>query len=57
MARSLGLAYQVEADVLAAALPVARAVPDGKARTRDGAPFAPILPVSAPACWTRSSRC
>ncbi len=49
MARSLGLAYQPEADVLAAALLVAQAVPDGKARTRDGAPFAPGLPVSAQA--------
>ena len=49
VARSLGLAYQPEADVLAAALPVAQAVPGGQARTREGAPFAPDLPVSAQA--------
>jgi uncharacterized protein (TIGR03086 family) len=49
VARALGVAYQPEADVLAAALIVAQAVPDGKARTRDGAPFAPGLPVSAQA--------
>jgi uncharacterized protein (TIGR03086 family) len=47
VARSLGLAYQPDADVLAAALPIARAVPGGKARTRAGAPFAPGLPVPA----------
>ena len=49
VARSLGLAYQPEADVLAAALPVAQAVPGGQARTREGAPFAPGLLVSAQA--------
>ena len=49
VARSLGLAYEPEADVLAAALPVAQAVPGGSARTRDGAPFAPGRPVSAQA--------
>jgi hypothetical protein len=47
--RSLGLDYEPEADVLAAALPVAQAVPDGSARTRDGAPYAPGRPVSAQA--------
>jgi uncharacterized protein (TIGR03086 family) len=46
VARSLGLAYQPEAGVLAAALPIAQAVPGGSARTRHGAPFGPGLPVS-----------
>lgn len=49
VARSLGLAYQPEAGVLAAALPVAQAVPDGELRKRDGVPFAPSLPVAAQA--------
>ena len=49
VARSLGVAYEPEADVLAAALPVARAVPGGKARTREVAPFAPGIPV-----WPRA---
>jgi uncharacterized protein (TIGR03086 family) len=49
VARSLGLDYQPEPDLLAAALPVALAVPGGEARTRDGAAFAPGLPVPAPA--------
>ncbi len=45
VARSLGLDYQPEPDLLAAALPVALAVPGGSARTMDGAAFAPGLPV------------
>jgi uncharacterized protein (TIGR03086 family) len=49
VARSLGLAYQPEPDLLAAALPVALAVPGGEARTRDGAAFAPGVAVPAPA--------
>jgi uncharacterized protein (TIGR03086 family) len=49
VARSLGLAYQPDDGVLAAALPIARAVPGGKARTRAGAPFAAGLPVPAQA--------
>jgi uncharacterized protein (TIGR03086 family) len=49
VARSLGLDFQPEPDVLAAALPIARAVPGGEARTRDGAAFAPGLPVPAQA--------
>ena len=58
VARSLGLAYQPEADVLAAALPVAQAVPDGELRKQGLVPFAPGRPVSAQAaCWTRSSPC
>jgi hypothetical protein len=49
VARSLGLAYQPEADVLAAALPVAQAVPDGELRKQGLVPFAPGLPVPAQA--------
>ena len=55
VARSLGVAYQPEPDLLAAALPVARAVPGGEAR-RTGRRSHPG-PGPAPACWTRSSRC
>jgi uncharacterized protein (TIGR03086 family) len=47
VARSLGADYRPEPDVLAAALPVALAVPGGKARERDGAAFAPGLEVPA----------
>jgi uncharacterized protein (TIGR03086 family) len=49
VARSLGADYQPEPDLLAAALPVALAVPGGKARERDGAAFAPGLEVPAQA--------
>jgi uncharacterized protein (TIGR03086 family) len=49
VARSLGLPYQPEPDLLAAARPVALAVPGGEARTRDGAAFAPGVAVPAPA--------
>ncbi|HEY2266156.1 MAG TPA: TIGR03086 family metal-binding protein [Streptosporangiaceae bacterium] len=49
VARSLGADYQPEPGVLAAALPVALAVPGGKARERDGAAFAPGLDVPAQA--------
>jgi uncharacterized protein (TIGR03086 family) len=49
VARSLGLAYQPEPDLLAAALPVALAVPGGEARKRDGAAFAPGVAVPAQA--------
>jgi uncharacterized protein (TIGR03086 family) len=49
VARSLGVDYRPEPDVLAAALPVALAVPGGKARERDGAAFAPVLDVPAQA--------
>ena len=47
VARSLGVDYRPEPGVLAAALPVALAVPGGKARERDGAAFAPGLEVPA----------
>ena len=49
VARALGVDYQPEPDLLAAALPVALAVPGGKARERDGAAFAPGLEVPAQA--------
>lgn len=45
VARSLGADYQPEPDLLAAALPVAQAVPGGEARKRDGAAFAPEVAV------------
>ena len=41
VARALGRAYDLEPAVLAAALPIAQAVPDGERRRRPGAAFAP----------------
>ena len=41
VARALGRGYDLEPDLLAAALPIARAVPDGDRRRRPGAAFAP----------------
>lgn len=41
VARSLGLEYGLEPELLAAALAVARKVPDGEGRRRPGAAFAP----------------
>jgi uncharacterized protein (TIGR03086 family) len=41
VARALGLGYDLEPDVLAAALPIAWSVPDGERRRRPGAAFAP----------------
>ena len=41
VARALGRDYELEPDVLAAAVPIARAVPDGEGRRRPGAAFAP----------------
>ena len=49
VARSLGVDYQPEPDLLAAALPVVMAVPGGEARKRDGAAFAPVVAVPAQA--------
>ncbi len=49
VARSLGVDYRPEPGLLAAALPVALAVPGGNARERDGAAFAPGLEVPAQA--------
>ncbi len=44
VARTLGIGYEVPPDVLAAALPIAGAVPDGEARLAPGAAFAPRVP-------------
>jgi len=44
VARSLGTGYQLDPDVLDAALRTARAVPDGAARLAPGAAFAPARP-------------
>lgn len=56
VARSLGVDYRPEPDVLAAALPVALAVPGGKARERDGAAFAPGLEVPVQGRHARPDR-
>jgi uncharacterized protein (TIGR03086 family) len=45
VARSLGLDFAPESDMVATVLPIARLVPDGSDRLRDGAAFAPGLPV------------
>jgi uncharacterized protein (TIGR03086 family) len=47
VARTLGRAYDLEPDVLAAALPIAQAVPDGERRRRPGAAFAPRVAASS----------
>jgi uncharacterized protein (TIGR03086 family) len=46
VARALGRGYDLEPDVLAAALPIAQAVPDGE-RRRPGAAFAPRVAASS----------
>jgi len=46
VARALGLRYDLEPAVLAAALPIARSVPDGQNRRRPGASFAPRVAVT-----------
>jgi uncharacterized protein (TIGR03086 family) len=46
VARTLGIAYELPPDVLATALPIAEAVPDGAARLAPGAAFAPRVPAS-----------
>jgi uncharacterized protein (TIGR03086 family) len=46
VARSLGLRYELEPALLAAALPIARSVPDGQNRRRPGASFAPRVAVT-----------
>lgn len=43
VAASLGLRYELAADVIAAALPLVLAVPDGEFRSADGAPFGPSI--------------
>lgn len=39
VARSIGAAFELPRDVIAAVLPIAFAVPDGKFRTAEGSPF------------------
>jgi uncharacterized protein (TIGR03086 family) len=46
VARALDRPFDLPADLLAAAVPVAEAVPDGERRTRPNASFAPRLAVS-----------
>jgi uncharacterized protein (TIGR03086 family) len=43
VARSLGVSYDPDADLVQAALPVAQAVPGGSSRLRPGAAFAPAI--------------
>jgi uncharacterized protein (TIGR03086 family) len=45
VARTIGAGYEPGADLVQAALPIAQAVPGGKARLRPGAAFGPGLPV------------
>jgi uncharacterized protein (TIGR03086 family) len=44
VASALGVEYEVPDDVVAAALPIAEAVPEGESRLAPGAAFAPRLP-------------
>ena len=46
VARALGVAYELEPGLLAAALDIARLVPDGESRCRPGAAFAPRVAVT-----------
>jgi uncharacterized protein (TIGR03086 family) len=46
VARSLGLDYDLDSFVLAAALPIAQSVPDGERRRQPGAAFAPRVAVT-----------
>jgi uncharacterized protein (TIGR03086 family) len=46
VARTLGRAYELPADVLAAAVPLALFVPDGDFRAIDNAPFGPAIPAT-----------
>jgi uncharacterized protein (TIGR03086 family) len=43
IARTMGHTFELPADVVAAALPIALAVPDTEFRTADGAPFGPAI--------------
>lgn len=49
VARAIGVAFTPEPDLVAAALPIARAVPDGDTRRQPGAAFAPGLATPADA--------
>jgi uncharacterized protein (TIGR03086 family) len=44
VAATIGVPYEIPEDVLAAALPIAEAVPDGESRLAPGAAFAPRVP-------------
>ena len=44
VAAAIGLAYEPDADLVAAALPIVEAVPDDESRLAPGAPFGPALP-------------
>jgi hypothetical protein len=57
VARTLGIAYELPPDVLAAALPIAEAVPAGDARLAPGAAFAPPLTDPVKIRWIASSPC
>jgi uncharacterized protein (TIGR03086 family) len=46
VARALGRSYELPAEVLAAAVPLALFVPDGDFRAIDNAPFGPVIPVA-----------
>jgi uncharacterized protein (TIGR03086 family) len=46
VARALGVAYELEPGLLAAALDIARSVPNGESRRRPGAAFAPRVAVT-----------
>jgi uncharacterized protein (TIGR03086 family) len=43
VAASLGLCYELSADIIAAALPLVLAVPEGEIRSGESAPFAPAI--------------
>jgi uncharacterized protein (TIGR03086 family) len=47
VAASLGVAYELPSDVVAAVLPLVLAVPDGEFRGTDGAPFGPAIEVAS----------
>ena len=46
VARTLGVPFEPDAEILARTLPIARAVPDGPERLEANAAFAPALPVT-----------
>lgn len=46
VARSIGVQFALPDDVVAAALPLVFAVPDGEFRTMDGAPFGRAIAVT-----------
>jgi uncharacterized protein (TIGR03086 family) len=54
VARSIGVEYTPEPDLVAAGLPIAEAVPDGDIRRQPGSAFAPGLAISADSStWDR----